>query len=73
MVARFLGMDIISGTFILNKIYNILINLPKHLINISLYLFLIKYRVEHEHWIFKHEFKMDFFIFGYIKRRFLLY
>ncbi len=61
-------MDYIKGTHIINTFYRNIVNLPKNLINILLFICQSKKRVEFKHSIFKHEFKLNFFPFETFKK-----
>lgn len=60
-----------TGTYCLSTTIRIILNLPRYIVNSSFFLLGSKKRLEFEHWLFNHEFKMNFGPLEYLKRGFL--
>lgn len=61
-------MDYITGTHLINTIFNHSIHLPVYFMNLILFLTKEERRIVVTHWIFKKKFKLNFGPFEILKR-----
>jgi hypothetical protein len=67
-VCDFLMIDYITGTHLVNTFYYHTVNLPRYLINIVCFIARSNYRLELTHPFFNYQFKLNFWVFEYLKR-----
>lgn len=69
----FLMFEYVEGTYILNTLYKSLVNLPRHGINLAMWVARNSYRAIWEHPFFNYNFKMNSFPFEGLKKTFIKY
>jgi hypothetical protein len=67
-ILDFLTVEYIKGSYIVNRIYNITVNLPRYIVNTVCWLIKSKYRLNFSHWLFNTEIKLNFIPFEFIKK-----